>query len=327
MKRRTLLGSAAATIAARAFPAVAQPANVPVIGFMNVRSAAETQGSVAGFIKGLRDNGFIEGQNVRVEFRWADGAYNRLPEFAAELVRARVAVIAAGGGPAGAVAAKAATSTIPIVFLGGTDPVRDGLVSSLSRPGGNVTGVLNVATQLTAKRLSYLREFVPSAQLIAMLYNPNYLEAETQLREARDAASQMQLKLIVAPARTESEIAQSLAELAQQKPDALLVANDPYFASQRFKLIPLVERMRIPAAFAQREYAEAGGLMTYGTNFADLYEQAGVYVGRILKGEKPADLPVTQPTRYELVINRKTANAMRIELPTKVLALADDVLD
>jgi len=303
-----------------------QPA-MPVVGFLNARSAAETQGSVAGFAKGLREAGFVEGRNVAFEFRWADGHYDRLPAFAADLVRRRVAVIAAGGGPVSALAAKKATSTIPIVFMGGSDPVANGLVASFSRPGGNVTGVLNVASQLTAKRLEILHELTPAGRSVAVLRNPGYPEANLQMQEIESAAARMGLKLHIASARSESEFEPVLAELFKQGADALFVANDPYFAAQRAKLIPLVARYRIPAIYSQREYVEAGGLMSYGTNFADLYQQAGVYIGRILKGEKPADLPVTQPTRFELVINRKTATALGLELPAKLLALADDVID
>jgi putative ABC transport system substrate-binding protein len=303
-----------------------QPA-LPVVGFLNARSAAETKASIAGFTKGLREAGFDEGRNVAFEYRWADGHYDRLPAFAADLVRRRVTVIAAGGGPVSALAAKKATSTIPIVFMGGSDPVANGLVASFSRPGGNVTGVLNVASQLTAKRLDILRELKPAARSIAVLRNPAYPEADLQVHEIEIASAQMKLKVHFATARSERDFEPALEELVKQGPDALFVANDPYFASQRAKLIPLVARYRIPAVYSQREYVEAGGLMSYGTNFADLYQQAGVYIGRILKGEKPADLPVTQPTRFELVINRRTATALGLELPAKLLALADDVID
>jgi putative tryptophan/tyrosine transport system substrate-binding protein len=325
MNRRefiTLLGGAAAwPLAARA----QQPA-MPVIGYLSVRSA-ETDNFLSAFRQGLAEMGFVEGRNVAIEFRWADGRSDRLPALAAELVARRVHVIAAGGGPAGAVAAKAATNTIPIVFTGGSDPVAAGLVASLNRPGGNATGVLNIASELTAKRLEVVRELAPAATVIGALRNPEYPEAEAQVREIEAAARHIGLALHLATASRESDFTPALAGLMWHRPGSLLIANDPFFAAQRKRLTALVADHRVPAIYSQREYAEAGGLMSYGTNFADLYRQVGAYTGRILKGEKPADLPVMQPTRFELVINLKTAKALGLEIPPTLLARADEVIE
>jgi len=327
MRRREFIALLSGAAAAWPIAAHGQQGAIPVIGFLSGRSANQTQASMTGFRQGLSEAGYVEGRSVAIEYRWADGRYDRLPALAADLVARGVRVIACGGGPPAAIAAKAATNAIPIVFIGGSDPVASGLVAGLGRPGGNVTGVLNIASELTAKRLEILRQLLPSATSIAVLRNPGYSEADLQLREVEAAAGRMGVKVYIASARSESEFGPALAELMQSRADALFVANDPYFATQRAVLIPLVARHRIPAIYSQREYVEAGGLMSYGTNFVDLYRQAGLYTGRILRGDKPADLPVTRPTRFELVINRKTANALGIALPAALLALADDVID
>ena len=300
---------------------------MPVIGFLNLRSSLESQKLMSAFRDGLRDSGFVEGRNVAIEFRWADGRYDRLAALAAELVARQVAIIATGGGLAPPIAAKSVTKTIPIVFTGGSDPVADGLVASLNRPGGNVTGVLNIVAELTAKRLELLCALAPTSASIAMLRNPANLEGEEQVQAINAAAKIIGKQVHIATARTEREFGPAFAKLLEWRSDAVFIAPDPYFASRRWQLVELVARHRIPAIFPQREYAEAGGLMSYGTNFSDLYRQAGVYTGRILNGEKPADLPVMRPARFELVFNLKTARSLGLNIPPMLLALADEVIE
>jgi putative tryptophan/tyrosine transport system substrate-binding protein len=329
MRRRAfiaLLGGAAMArpLAARA----QQPATLPTIGFLSSRPADETREFAAAFRQGLAEAGFVDGRNIMIEYRWADGHYDRLPALAADLVNHQVAVIVTSGGPVSALAARAATSNIPIVFTGGSDPVAMGLVASLNRPGGNVTGVLNVAAELTAKRLEILHELMPAGtDSIAMLRNPAFSEAASQVKELEVAARAIGLRFRLANARDEREAANALAELSQDRPAGLLVANDPAFASRRHELAALIARLRIPAIYAQRQYVEAGGLMSYGANFADLYRQIGVYAGRILKGDKPGELPVMRPTLFELVINLKTAKALGLEIPATLIARADEVIE
>jgi putative ABC transport system substrate-binding protein len=330
MQRRVfMLAASWAVAAALLWPRAtsAQPPGMPTIGFLSVRSAAETGALTSAFQRGLGEMGLVEGRNVRIEFRWADGRYERLSALAGELVARGVKVIATGGGPASALAAKAATTTIPIVFTGGSNPVAAGLVASLNRPGGNVTGVLNIASELTPKRLEIVRELVPAARTIVVLRNPSYPEAAEQVREIEAAGRLLGLELHVATAGAVSDFAPALAALVQHRPGALLVANDPFFAAQRKRLTELVAGHRLPAIYAQREYPEAGGLISYGTNFADIYRQAGAYTGRILKGEKPSDLPVMQPTRFELVINLKAAKALGLDVPATLVARADEVIE
>jgi putative ABC transport system substrate-binding protein len=327
LRRREFIGLLGGTAAAWPLVARGQQAAPPTIGFLSLRSAAETQGLLAAFREGLREAGYVEGQNVAIAFHWANGHYDRLAAMAAELVARQVAVIATGGGPAPPIAAKAATNSIPIVFSGGSDPVATGLVASLSRPGGNVTGVLNIASELTAKRFELLSELVPAGTTIAALRNPGYSEADVQVKEIEAAARLIGKQVRIATARTEQEFEAALASLLQRGASALFVANDPFFASRRDRLVALVARHRIPAIYAQREYADAGGLMSYGTNFSDIYRQAGIYTGRILRGEKPADLPVMRPARFELVINLRTAKALGLDVPAKLLALADAAID
>ena len=326
LKRRefiTLLGAAAA------WPLVAraqQPA-MPVIGFLSSRSPGESADLVAAFRRGLAEGGYVEGQNVSLEFRWGEGRYERLTAYAVELVRRAVTVIVTAGGDPAAQAAKAATATIPIVFVSGSDPVKVGLVASLNRPGGNITGVHMLILSLGAKRLGLLHELMPAANPVGILVNPNFADALTQLRDVEDAAQSLGLKLVVQKAGTEFEFETAFADLARQKAGAILVIADPFFTSQRVEIAALAARYAMPAVFELREYAAAGGLMSYGPDLADGYRQGGVYAGKILKGQKPAELPVEQPTKLGLVINLKTAKALGLQIPDKLLALADEVLE
>jgi len=324
MKRRefiTLLGGATA-----AWPLAARAQQMPVVGFLNQESAELTAHLVAGFRMGLSETGFVENQNVAIEYRWAEGRYERLPQLAADLVNRKVAVIAAAYFPA-TLAAKAATSTIPIVFISGVDPIAAGLVTSLNRPGGNLTGVSNFNTSLTAKRLELLHQVVPRGDTIAVLVNSTSPAAQTIEAEARSAAQVLGLRLDVLGASTEDEIDAAFANAAQRGVGALLVAGDAYFNSRRAQLIALAARYRIPANYDRREIATDGGLMSYGMNNVEFYRQVGIYTGQILRRAKPADFPVQQPTKVELVVNLKTARSLGLELPTSVLLSADEVIE
>jgi putative tryptophan/tyrosine transport system substrate-binding protein len=329
VKRRdfiTLLSAAAVAwpLAARA----QQPASMPVIGFLNPQSLDALGDRLRGFRQGLKDTGYVEGENVAIDYRWADGQYDRLPTLAAELVRRQVAVIAALGGIAPARAAKAATSTIPIVFAVAEDPVGVGLVISLARPGGNLTGTNFLNAELTAKRLDLLRALVPGAARVAVLVNPlNATNAETTLSDAEAAARSMGLEIQVVRASTSGEINVVFAALARERPDALFVGGDGFFISRRFQLVNLASRHAIPATYADRQFPEVGGLMSYGSNSVDAFRRAGVYTGRILKGTKPADLPVVQASKFELVINAQTAMMLGLTVPPTLLSTADDVIE
>jgi putative tryptophan/tyrosine transport system substrate-binding protein len=326
MKRRefiTLLGGAAAAwpLAARA----QQPA-VPVVGFLNARSATDTVGLAAAFRQALNEVGFVDGRNVAIEYRWASSQADQLPALAAELV-GRPATVIAAFSTVSARAAKAATTTIPIVFLTGDDPVKTGLVASLARPDGNITGVTFVSAMLGSKRLQLLRALAPKAELIAMLVDPHSPESVNQAREVVDAARAVGQQLAVLNAATASEIDVAFASLMQQRAGALLVSGSPSFLTSRDQIIALMRRHKVPAMYSNREHARAGGLISYGASISDAYRQTGLYVGRILRGEKPADLPVVQPTRFELVLNLETAKALGLEVPPTLLALADEVIE
>ena len=328
MRRRdfmVLIGSAAA-----AWPraAAAQQAEMPVIGFLHSASPESYGPQLAGFHQGLKEVGYIEGRNVAIEFRWAKDQYNRLPELAADLVRRHVAVIAATGGSISAIAAMSATATIPIVFTSGGDPVRMGLVGSLSRPGGNITGVSLFTSTLAAKRLELLHELVPAAKVVAVLVNPNNPNSEADTIAVEAAAPALGVQTVVLKASNGAEIGKAFDALRPYNVDAILVGADPLFDnSGRDQLIVLAARNAIPAIYDWRDVALAGGLASYGSNLADGYRQAGVYVGRILKGEKPADLPVQQPTKFEFVINLKTAKALGLTVSSQMQLLADEVID
>jgi putative ABC transport system substrate-binding protein len=328
MRRRefiTLLGGMAADwpLAAQA----QQPA-MPVIGLLDTRSPEALTDRLRGFRQGLKDTGYVEGENVAIEYRWAENQLDRLQVLAAELVRRRVAVIATSGGPAVAFAAKAATTTIPIVFAVADDPVRLGLVASLARPDGNLTGINFLVGELTAKRLGLLRELVPGAGRVAVLVNPaNTANTETTLRDAEPAARAVGLQVQILKASTSREIEAAFATFVRERPDALFVGNDAFFNARRVQLVLLAGRHGLPAIYWDREFAEAGGLMSYGSNIVDVYRQVGVYAGRILKGAKPADLPVVQSTKFELVINAVTARMLGLDVPPTLLARADEVIE
>jgi putative ABC transport system substrate-binding protein len=319
-----LLGGAAVSwpLAVRA----QQPA-MPVVGFIHILSPETVPRFVPAFRQGLKEVGYVEGQNLAVEYRWAQGQYDRLPGLVADLVRRQVAVIAATGGDPSPQIAKAATQTIPIVFTANSDPVAEGLVTSLNRPGGNATGVTIFGPAAVTKRLQLLRDLMPQVVAIAYLMNPNNPNAEFELQAAQTAARSLGLEMLVLRAGTERELDTALATTLQQQADALLVASDTFFVGRREQVVTLAARHQIPAIYYLREFAEAGGLMTYGNSLPDVYRHVGVYVGRILKGEKPSELPVMQPTKFELVINLKTAKALGLEIPPMLLARADEVIE
>jgi putative tryptophan/tyrosine transport system substrate-binding protein len=332
MRRREFIAFVGCTAAAWPLPTRAEQSTVPLIGFLNAASPQPFANYVAGFRAGLKETGYVDGRNVAIEFRWAEGHYDRLPEMAADLVRRKVVVLAATGGAPSITAAKAATTTIPIVFTIGSDPVQLGFVSSLSRPGGNITGVNLFVTAMESKRLGLLRALIPGVQLIAVLLNPNrqnyarqnYARQKTDVEEAAHAIDQ---QIHFLSASNESEIDAAFATAAELRAGAMLVAGDPFFNSQRDKIIALAARHAIPAIYEQREHALAGGLMSYGTNLSEGYRQAGVYAGRILKGEKPGDLPVVQSSKFEFIINLKTAKALGIEVPPNLSAEADEIIE
>jgi putative tryptophan/tyrosine transport system substrate-binding protein len=325
MKRRqfiTLLGSGAAAwpLAVRA----QQPA-LPVVGLIDAGSAPERTDFVTAFRRGLADAGYVEGQNVAIEYRWAEGRFDRLPELAADLVRRRVSVIATPGTTAAALAAKAVTATIPIVFGVGDDPVKLGLVTNLNRPGGNATGVYFFTNELTAKRMQLLRELVPGAKRVALLTNPTDPVNESTLRDLEAAVIGQQI--LAFEAATGHEIDSAFESLVREKVDALFVAGGAFFSARRVQVAVLAARYAVPATYSQRIFVQAGGLMSYGSPLADTFRQVGLYAARILKGAQPVDLPVMQSTKFELVINLNTARALRFKVPPSLLALADEVIE
>jgi putative ABC transport system substrate-binding protein len=306
----------------------AQQPVMPVIGFLNPTSPDTNADRMRGFRQGLKETGYVEGENVAIEYRWAENQFDRLPALAADLVRRRVAVIAATGSPAVASAAKAATATIPIVFSVAEDPVKLGLVASLARPGGNLTGTNFFAVELGAKRLELLRELVPSVTHVAVLVNPaDVANTETTLRDVEAAAHAMGLQIQVLNASTTREIDSAFATVVRERPDALFVGPGAFFLSRRIQLANLAARSGVPAIYPARDSVEAGGLMSYGTSLMDAYRQVGVYAGRILKGAKPADLPVVQSSKFELVINASTARMLGLDVPATLLARADEVIE
>jgi putative tryptophan/tyrosine transport system substrate-binding protein len=321
----TLLGGAAAAwpLAARG-----QQSALPVIGFLDRRSPDALADRLRAFRQGLKDTGYVEGENVAIEYRWADNQVDRLPVLAAELARQPLAVVVASGGVPVALRVKAATTTIPIVFLAAEDPVRLGLVASLARPGGNLTGINFFSTELVAKRLELLRELLPAGTRVAVLVNPaNVSNTESTLRDVEPAARAMGLQIQVFNASTSREIDAAFATLVRERPDALFVGGDAFFDSRRVQLVQLATHHHVPATYSGREYAEVGGLMSYGSDITNAYRQVGIYTGRILKGAKAENLPVMQASKFELVINAHTARMLGLTVPDKLLVAADEVIE
>jgi putative tryptophan/tyrosine transport system substrate-binding protein len=326
MDRRTFISAVACGVIAPPLIAHAQQQVLPVVGFLSSRSPGESATHSAAFRQGLSDTGYLDGQNISIKYRWAKGDYERLPGLASELVSLGVTVLVAVGGTPSALAAKAATATVPIVFLIGDDPAKIGLVASWNRPRGNLTGVTFATSELGAKRLGLLYELVPNAGVSAFLLNPNFQESGSQAQDIQAAARSLGRRLLVLRASTEREIASSFATLSRERVSGLVVENDPFFDSQRNQLLELAARNAVPAIYHIREFPAAGGLMSYGASLVDAYRQVGIYAGRILKGANPADLPVEQPTKFELVINMKTAKALGLTIPQSLLLRADEVI-
>jgi putative ABC transport system substrate-binding protein len=324
-RRRFITGLGSAVLFP--LPGLALQPAMPVIGFLNSGSLDRYRPFLGAFRQGLNDGGYVEGRNVVIESRWAEGRYARLPELAADLVRRRVSLIAATGGSTSARAAKAATSTIPVLFIGGDDPVEDGLVSSLSRPGGNLTGVSVNTSELMSKRVQLLLELIPGATKIALLQNREFVGADAAQREVDAATRALGRQMIVLKIGPPSDLEAAFETAVQQQADALLVTSSPLFTNRRVEIVILAARHALPAAYAWREFVEAGGLISYGPNIAWAYRQIGEYASRILKGEKPADLPVMLPTKFEFVINLNTAKTLGLTIPPNVLAIADEVIE
>jgi putative ABC transport system substrate-binding protein len=326
MRRRefmTLVGCAAAS----PFVAQAQQTSMPVVGFLSSRSQEDSANVLAAFREGLAEAGFVEGKNVAIEYRWAEGRYDQLAAMADDLVKRRVSALFAAGGPPAAAAAKAATSTIPIVFSAVADPVQLGLVASFNRPGGNLTGMSNLASELWAKNVQLLKELVPGAATVGYLINPSSPNAESYLKGAAAGSSMIGIEVRVLKASTDAELDEAFASLMKSGASGLVVPNEPFFDSRRDKIVALAAKSGVPAIYTIREYPLAGGLISYGPSLADAYRKSAVYLGRILKGEKPSDLPVQQPTKFEMVVNLKAAKAIGLELPAIVLGRADEVIE
>jgi putative ABC transport system substrate-binding protein len=326
MRRRefiALLGGATTTWP---LPVRAQ-ASLPLIGFMSSRSSKDSEPHLAAFLRGLSEAGYVPGRNVRMEYRWADGRYERLPEIAAELVKLSLAALVAVGGEPSAQSAKSATPSIPIIFVIGGDPVKAGLTASLNRPGTNATGVSFVTAELGGKRVSLIAELLPNAATIALLVNPNMAENDTHIQSARMGADALGRRLLVLRATTPADLEPNFNAITKEGAGALVVQNDPFFDSQRDRLIALAAQYAVPAIYHIREYPVAGGLMSYGASLVDAYRQVGVMTGGIIKGEHPQNIPVQQPTKFELVINRKTARSLHLAIPPQLLAIADEVIE
>jgi putative tryptophan/tyrosine transport system substrate-binding protein len=325
--RRKFIIGAGCTAMVWPLTASAQQSAIPVIGILSAAQALTGEKRMIAFRQGLSEKGYIEGQNVAVEYLQADGQFNRLPALAAELVRRHVSVIVAPNSADAAIAAHNATKVIPIIFGVTGEPAKLGLVASLAQPAGNATGVNNFSTELAAKRLGLLHQLLPNAAVVAVLFNPANAENEAALKEVQSVAGDIGQRIRVVNASTIGEIEEAFETLARESPEALLLINDPLFSSQKLQIISLAARNALPAIYTTREYTEAGGLMSYATNLSDAYRQMGIYTGRVLKGENPPDLPVVQPTKFELVINLKTAKALGLTIPPGVLAIADDVIE
>jgi putative tryptophan/tyrosine transport system substrate-binding protein len=326
MRRRELISLLSGAAVAWPLVAHAQQRAMPVIGFLGAASPGQVAPYVAAFRQGLSETGYVEGQNLAIEYSWAEGRYDRLPELAADLVGRKPDLIVAGG-DSSALAAKSATSTIPIVFTAVGDPVAEGLVASLARPGGNLTGSSAMLIELMPKRLELLSELVPQAGVIALLVNPNSPEAEPMIRDVQEAALTKGVQLAILKAGSEGEIDAAFASLVQLQAGALVVGDDPFFGSRREQLVVLASRHAVPAIYYWHYYVVAGGLISYGASLPAFYRKAGMFAGRILKGAKPADLPVEQPTTFELVVNLKTAKALGLTVPPSILARADEVIE
>jgi putative ABC transport system substrate-binding protein len=327
MKRREFITLLSGAAAAWPLAARAQQQTTPVIGFMSARSPSEAASDLAAFRHGLGQTGYFEGKNVTIEYRWAEGHYDRLPAMATELVTQQVAVIAAVGGEPSGLAAKAATNTIPIVCTLGGDAIKAGLVTQLNRPGGNITGVSIIGSEMGPKRLELTHQLVPNASAVAVLINPKYSPGLAEARDMEAAAHSLGLEITVLEASSESEIDRAFAVLPQRKTDPLIINTDPFLLGQRQQIVQLAARHNVPAVYFLREFVDAGGLMSYGPSLANSYRQAGIYVGRVLKGENVGELPVVQPTKFDLVINLRTASALGLEIPTNLLVRADEVIE
>jgi putative ABC transport system substrate-binding protein len=327
MRRREFFKFVGSVAAGWPLAVRAQQPTLPVVGYLGALSHAAVERSIDAFVTGLMEVGYVDGKNVKIEYRWAEGYYDRLPALAADLVQQNVAVIFAAGGDPSALAAKAATTTIPIVFILGSDPVKLGVVTSLNRPGGNLTGVNLLITEMEAKRLELLHRLVPTATKLAVLLNPKTANAETQLNEVRSAGRTLGPQIEVIDASDERDIDMAFASLAQKKIGGLVISADPFFNNCRSQFIALASRYSMPTLYFVREFANSGGLISYGTSITDAYHQVGVYTGKILSGAKPSDLPVVQPTKFELVINLKTAKTLGLIVPPTILATADEVIE